>query len=297
MDVSTRAMLVTLTIGSWSSSKLDKAVTEDVNKAHNADANAGRFTKKLVAKEAMLEIKQIDSAIRAYHYDRTLPWSSEGPRILSTKAFAEYDKEMRTLKDRREIAVRDFIAGFPDHMRAAENSLGQLFQAEDYPDVSEIEGKFTMDLAYSPVPTGNDFRVELSKDITDHLRKEADARTSSVMAKATTSVWQRVFDAVQHMATKLEDYHVTPDGRGPGKSKTEGRLHDTLVSNMADLAGLLPSLNITNDPKLTLMADQLMEKLASHDPQDLRKDAELRQTVAKDARAVLAEIQESLGDI
>jgi len=294
MDISTRAMLVTLTLKAWSSSKLDQSVTDEAIRSNNATPKAGRFTKKLVAKEALADIKKLDSAIRAYHYERTLPWSSEGPRILSTAAFAEYDKEMRSFKDKREIACREFVMAFPDHVKTAQNVLGDMFLEADYPDISEVESKFSMEFAYSPVPTGNDFRVVLSEDVTKQLRKEADARTNDAISAATTSVWQRIHDVVEHMASKLEGYQVQVVD---GKTTTRGAFHDTLVSNVADLADILPSLNISNDPKLAEMADNLRQKLASYNPQDLRDHESVRKDVAKDARQILAEIQDSLGDV
>jgi hypothetical protein len=136
--------------------------------------------------------------------------------------------------------------------------------------------------------------VALSDNVTAQLRKEADARTSEAISAATTSVWQRIHNVVEHMASKLEDYSVEVVN---GKTRTKGAFHDTLVSNIADLADLLPALNVSNDPKLTQMADNLRSKLASYDPDDLRKQEGARKMAAKDARQILAEIQESLGDV
>jgi len=292
MDISTRAMLVNLSIGIYSSSKTDKAVTEDVIRDHNAAPDAGRFSKKLLDKKAMAEIKGVVTRARSYHYENTLPWSNEGPRILPTARFAEYDKEMRTLKDDFDIAVRNFAAEYPDYVKEAETRMGSLFLAEDYPAVGDVEDKFTWSLDILPLPSSNDFRVELSKDVTDHIKKEMDARTDETLKKATLSVWQRAFDSINNMASKLEEYKVTQ--KADGKPKVENPFRDSLVANIAGLAELLPQLNISNDPKLAKLADDLKSRLTAYSADDLRKDETLRIGTAKDARKILEDIKETM---
>lgn len=292
MDISTRAMLVNLSIGIYSSSKTDKAVTEDVTRQHNAAADAGRFNKKLLDKKAMAEIKGVCTRARQYHYENTLPWSNEGPRILPTARFAAYDKEMRTIKDDFDIAIKNFIVEYPDYVKDAESRMGSLFLAEDYPSAGDVGEKFTWVLDILPLPSSNDFRVELSKDVTDHLKKEMDTRNEETVRKATLSVWQRAFDSISHVVNKLEDYKVVIGT--DGKSKVENAFRDSLINNVAGLAELLPALNIANDPKLNKLADDLKNRLTSHSPDDLRKDESLRTSTAKDARKILEEIQETM---
>ncbi|CAM5998721.1 unnamed protein product [Sphagnum balticum] len=43
----TRAMLASLRISSWSARKYDKRVTEETNRSHGADSDAGRYNKML----------------------------------------------------------------------------------------------------------------------------------------------------------------------------------------------------------------------------------------------------------
>ena len=53
--LSTRAMLVSLSISQWSGRRLDREITDEVNQQHNAAADAGRYNKLLLPKEALAE--------------------------------------------------------------------------------------------------------------------------------------------------------------------------------------------------------------------------------------------------
>ena len=69
MDITTKAMLVSLTIKAWTGSKLDKRVSQDVAAREGADNDAGNYNKKLVAKDALAEIKAISGEARTKHYE------------------------------------------------------------------------------------------------------------------------------------------------------------------------------------------------------------------------------------
>lgn len=293
MDISSKAMLASLKITQWTCAKKDKEVTDEVLTQRQAKADAGSFNKRLLAKEQIQSIRQIAGAARNLHYDLTLPWSQDGARILPAAMFAKYDAEMRKLKGEFEVAVRDFIRDYPGYVADARLRLGGLFKAEDYPDANDVEAKFTWELTISPLPTGNDFRVNLSKEMTEHLRAQIEERTRKEIETGTRDVWDRVYKVVQHMAVSLEEYKVSVDK--DGKEKKENPFRDTLVSNVRDIAGLLPLLNVTGDPKLNQLATEITGKLTLKEPQELRDDGKARKKVAKDARTILEDMKSLMG--
>lgn len=293
MDISTKAMLVSLKITQWTCSKKDKEVTEDVLLQHQAQRGTGSFSKKLLAKEQMQNIRQIAGAARNRHYELTLPWSQDGARILPAAMFPTYDQELRQMKGEFEVAVREFVQNYPDYVDDARLRLGGLFKSEDYPQASEIEGKFSWELIVAPLPSGNDFRVGLSKEMTDAIRQEIEARTLQQVEAGAKDVWQRTFKVVEHMAKSLEDYSVVKDD--DGKEKTLNPFRDSLVENVREIAKLLPALNVTGDANLTRMASEITAKLTLRDPKDLRTDKKVRKTQAKDARKILEEMSEMMG--
>ena len=86
-----------------------------------------------------------------------------------------------------------------------------------------------------------------------------------------------MFDAVSHIVERLSEYN-----RG---TKKKSRFHDTIIGNVTELVGLLPALNIVDDPKLEEIRRELEQKICTIDPHNLRNDAKLRDntiSVAKD---------------
>lgn len=293
MDISTKAMLCVLKITQWSCSKKDKEVTEDVLMQHQAQRDTGSFNKKLLAKEQIANIRQIAGAARNRHYELTLPWSQDGARILPAAMYAKYDKEMRQFKGDFEVAVRSFVQDYPGYVAEARNRLGGLFKDADYPSQQEIEDKFSWTLSIGPLPSGDDFRVNLSKEVTASLRKEIEARTLEQVQAGAKDVWQRTYKVVEHMAQSLEDYAVTTDEKG--KEKKLNPFRDSLVENVREIVGLLPALNLTGDPDLARMTSEIAARLTARDAEDLRKDPVVRQAQSKDARKILEEMKELMG--
>jgi len=77
-SLSSRAMLCTLSISTWSARKHDREASEEIATRHGAQADAGRYHKVLLPKEAFAEINKIVGDARREHYFMTLPWDDNG---------------------------------------------------------------------------------------------------------------------------------------------------------------------------------------------------------------------------
>lgn len=293
MDVSTRAMLVSLKITAWSSSKLDKAVTSEVLDQKGAtDQKAGRFTKALVANKAMAEIKAISTGARQRHYELTLPWSQDGSRILPTAMFETYDGDMKQAKDKYEAAVRDFLAIYPNEVQEARSRLGDLFNENDYPDVHDIESKFVWQYVFSPLPTSDDFRVSMSQEMADQIKKQYEEHAAEQIKLANNDLWQRAYGVISHMAERLEAFGDKASDKPNGRIKT---FQVSTIENVKELAQSLKGLNISQDPDLDKLADEMIEQLTQYDSDDLKTDTLIRQRVAKTAKKMADDINTKMG--
>jgi hypothetical protein len=288
MSVTNNAMLANLSISGWGGSKTDKQVTQDVASRHGASSDAGSYSKRLVAKDALAEIKKIIAEARALHYQYTLPWAQDGARILPSAIYAKYAAEMRELQDRFELAVKNFLAVYDGEIDLAKTRLGGMFDASDYPSAAEIEGKFSWEISVMPIPSGNDFRVNMSEDMAKAIRQDIEAKTGKAVQDATRSLFDRVTKTIAHMAESLEDYGEVVEN---GKVKKINPFRDSVVGNIQELVDLLPALNITGDNALTTVTEDIKKRLLNASAQDLRDDPALRREVAKDARKVLEDME------
>jgi hypothetical protein len=288
MDITTKAMLVSLTIKAWSGAKIDKRVGQDVATREGADNDAGHYSKKLVAKDALAEIKAISGEARTKHYEYTLPWSQDGARILPSAMHAKYAADMRGLQDRFELAVKGFMNDYEGQIMLAQRRLGGMFVEADYPDPRDIDGKFAWEINVMPIPSGNDFRVSLSQDMTNAIRQDIEAKTGKAVQDATRSLFERVTKTIAHMAESLEDYGEVIEN---GKVKKINPFRDSVVGNIQELVELLPMLNVTGDSTLTSVTEEIKNKLLARTAEELRSMPVVRKEVAQHARKVLEDME------
>jgi len=85
-SLSSRAMLCSLSISMWSARKHDPDASQEIAQRHGAQADAGRYHKVLLPKEALAEVQKIVSDARQEHYFMTLPWDDNGYRGLPSAA-------------------------------------------------------------------------------------------------------------------------------------------------------------------------------------------------------------------
>lgn len=288
-NLTEKAMLAGLNIAQWSARKHDKRVSDKVARDHETSADAGRYNKTLIAKDALGEISSLANEARSHHYTNTLPWGDNGVRILPAANYWDYVQAQRVYKERFGAAVHAFSDNYPDYVAEAQCRLKKLFNHGDYPLPDELAAKFHYEIAFSPLPDANDFRVSLGENEETHIRAEIERRMTRATEAAMRDLWQRVFDAVSHMRDRLGRYDVDPAGR------VQNPFRDTLVGNLRDLAELLPKLNVLGDPALDDMRRRLVSSLCVHDAQDLRDDASLRRDVARGADEILADMAGYVG--
>jgi hypothetical protein len=271
-DITEKAMLASLQISQWSARKHDKRVSEEVDQRYNGN-NAGRFNKMLATKESLKEIQAAVGAARTFHLEQTLPWGERGERLLPSKNYGQYSKTMRIYKLDFDQAVQAFVADYHSVIFEAKKTLGGLFCRDDYPDASEIDSKFEFRTVISPVPTAEDFRVNLAHDEIAAIQQDLEKRLEKSHAAATRDLWQRLYEVVGHMMQRLSD--------------PESVFRDSLVKNIVHLTALLPRLNLNDDPDLEAMRRQIEASLCQYTPSELRKDKHIRREAADAAKSVL----------
>lgn len=280
--LASRAMIVSLSISQWSGRRLDRQITDEVNQQHNAASDAGRYNKLLLPKEALAEIVSIVGETRSDFLKRTLPWMDNGSRIMASDAYLQHMSWVRGQVAKFDRAVDKFLADYPQYVADARVRLNGMFKDDDYPDAQILRSKFGVTCKVLPVPTSEDFRVDMSQAQADRIREEIEQQVSDATTEAVRDVYRRVADVTGRMVERLNAYK--PAGR-PG-DKTEGVFRDSLVENVRDLISVLPALNIIGDRELSAMVERL-KPLAEHNASTLRDRPEIRRDVADEAQKIL----------
>jgi hypothetical protein len=267
-------MLVDLNISVWTGRKMDKKVSDEIDASKNTKAKAGNYHKKLLAGTDKLDaIQSLTSTIRLWHHVHTLPWSDGGSRLLPVQSFFEYKPAIAEFEQKFYALVEEFLAEYPTLVSAAAFQLGDLFNSNDYPPVSELRSKFRFRYVFMPVPTSGDFRIDIEDASRKDLEEQYTKFYADKLSEAMKDVWERLHDCLSHMSDKLA-----------GEEKQLFR--DSLVENAVELCGVLGKLNVANDLKLEDARQKLERALMGVSAVELRKHNDLR----KDVKAKVDEI-------
>lgn len=278
-----KAIMVHLETCCWSARVVDKAATKELLEAKNANVGAGSVYKALINKDngKLKRVREILGNMRRYHKANTLPWDNNGGRLLPSSKHGDYTAFFRQSTRDLGVAVQEFLAEYPDLINDATHMLGDLYESSDYTDVSDIENKFSMDVVFSPVPQGSDFRVEIPDFEQQQIAEQIEARVEGQHAQAMERVWRRIYKTVEHMNERL--------------GKEDAVFHNTMMQNVEELVGILPQLNILGDKNLDAMTETLKANLCGYTTDELRKDKDLRKEVAEKSRDLLSKMDAMSG--
>jgi hypothetical protein len=273
MKLNDRALLVSLSISQWTARKLDKKATKDVADINRASTSAGRYNKSLLPLNDLLaNVHQKTGVIREKFAKNTLPWGIDGTRILPSANYLQFMQDFRKEKAEWQTLVTTFLDNYEYLVAEAKRWLGDLYDEKDYPSKDSITGKFNMDMAILPVPS-NDFRVALSSDELTRIQEDLESRMTSVQQEAMNDCWHRLYKHVEHITEKLSD--------------PKNIFRDSMLDNARETCDLLTRLNITEDPNLENMRQQVERKLLDFHPDTLRNDLDVRQDTAAEARKIM----------
>lgn len=277
-NLSEKGLLVNLKISQWTGRKYDKKVTQQIEKDHNA-RNAGQFNKILIAEDELKKIQSISKSLRTFLHENTLPWGDNGDRLLPATNYFEFINASREFKNKFEKAVTVFIGEYPALKEGAKHRLNGMFREGDYPTVAKMQTKFNIEISYMPISDTKDFRVEVGAEEVNKLRTLIESEINNRIMGTMKDIWMRIHETVGHMVEKLSD--------------KDAKFKNSLVENIYDLIDVLPRLNFTNDRNINDTINTMKNLLV--DPEALRTNTNLRDTKAKEAKAILDKVSDFLG--
>lgn len=282
MSITSSSVLVEMNISVWTANKLDKTETEKVIVGNSAVKDAAQVRKNLMAGTNMRkEIDNYAAGCRLWHNAQTLPWADKGARLMPTSLFMAYKAEANVRRDTFNQMVDNFVAHYPALVQTAQNYLGGLFKAEDYPSAEEVRNKFGFRLVFSPVPEAGDFRLDVGVQDLQDLRQQYESNFNDRLADAMREPWDRLHKLLADMSKKLTD-------ASSEEEQGKRRYHDTLITNATSLCGLLTHLNVAKNPKLEEARRQLEQTMIGADIDSIKESAEVRASMKSKVDAILS---------
>jgi hypothetical protein len=279
ISIASSAMLVELSISTWTARKLDKKVSTQVDLDNGAKTKVVNANKNLMAGTGVLDtIVKYAANARAWHISQTLPWTDNGSRLLPMSNFVNYKKQLGELETNYEALVDKFIIAYPNLVSAAAFQLGTLFDRNEYPDESSLKRKFKFTYSFFPVPTAGDFRIDINEEAKAEIVANCNSAYQDRLNNAMREAWSRLHDCLSRMSERLTD-------NADGSRKI---FRDSLVENGVELVTMLKHLNITQDPKLELARRELQVAIGAHDLDSLRDNSNAREAVKMRVDSILS---------
>ncbi len=290
-NISKRALLALPSISVWTARRFDRQLSEEVAEKHDADAvRLGRYNKCVidVRDESYVAITKIAGEARRWHDAHTSPWAQDGARIMASAMYLDYSKQMENFRMDFEYKVAQFMERYPALKQNAKRELNGAFHEEDYPTSADLYKKFAFGVSYLPVPTGGDFRVEdMSIEHVNSIKEAIEREVSASIKQAERDRWQRLFEIVQHIATKLS---VAPV-RGQKKKGESGIFRDSLIENLREACDTLPKLALNENVEFDMLVEEARINLAGLDPKELRDNVVMRSDAARQAADIVRKME------
>jgi len=292
MSIKDNALIVSLTVRKPQLSQKDEKATHDAEAANNA-AGAGKYTKDLYPKALIAPIVAVESAARAYIERNTYPWGrGRGSDLLPMTKFMDFATRLGEFELQFSQAVTVFLNNWSNVMLEAQQRQGDMFDANAYPDVSDLKAQFTFEVGYTPVTDLTDFRVAASEAEKAVIAGAVERDLIRAQEQLVSEPLKRLRDAVEKLATVTGASRTKVNAKTGETEQVATIFRDTLIENLlhevsmiTEFADLLP-----DNVKAVAVA---AKDIAPH-PDALRVDPDLRTKTHSASKALLAAIEEMM---
>jgi|TARA_R110000868_G_scaffold45669_5_gene151391 hypothetical protein len=260
IDISASAKLVELSIGLPSGRKKDVKQAEELNAKNNSD-HVHNVTKSTLKGSVVLEnaIKH-GAQIRAEHTRMTLPYNNSGLRLVTNAMLVDYLAYMNDAEQEQSEYRDKFLSEYPDIIANAPTVMGAAYKAEDYPSYGVMADKFRWSLEFYPVPTSGHFPTDIANEMIAKFQADDDARIQRAMGD--------VYGRMSKLITRLSD-QLQPDKK----------VYNSLIEGARELCDNIKSMNLTGDPQLEGIRQELQKAMLGVDAVDIRSDEAYRKDV------------------
>lgn len=275
------AALLQLTATCWQlDKKLPQSMLADVG---NVDFLRGR--KLLLAPDSTALIKQHIGKARNYLRKISLPFPIKGCVLVPKKLIPEIQEHLKEIEWHYNSAVEDFLYWYPQTVKDAKESLGELFDECDYPTQEAVKNKFRFQWRY--ITIGPSVSRVLPPSIYKEEVKKFQELMEQARSEAITALREEFVDLVTNIADKLQNHD---DGR-------PRRLRDAAVENLKQFLDNFSSRNIFEDAQLAELVEQCREIITNTNTNAIRGNTQVREEVHLQMEKILAGIDASLEDL
>jgi hypothetical protein len=229
---------------------------------------------------AFKAVAAIKNRATGYWKSLSLPYPEAGVRLVHQDRVEPFDIQMNWFQQELTNAVDALDERYHELQSAARQRLGTLYNPADYPE--SLRGLFSMDWEFPSVEPP-DYLMQLNPELYEQECQRVAARFDDAVQLAESAFTEELTKLVTHLTERLS-------GQNDGKPKV---FRDSAIENLTEYFNRFRQLNVRSNDQLDELVDQAQQIVQGVQPQTLRDNHVLRQTVASE----LAEVQNMLDDL
>lgn len=277
VSLASSALVVSVDVNVWTATKQDKQISNEVTSAKRASADAGRFTKNLLADctqhKALINYRQtVYNWLQRCTYD----WAGS-MRLLPVVDLENFKREYDAHEQKFNSLVTEFVNIYPSLVSDAAFKQGDMFNRGDYPDVSSVGSKFAICLHVTDVPA-SDFRAGgIASALADDLKRHYEKQTTQIIDQVMTDASERLMEITSRLHNACTEAEPDEDGKVRRK-----KIYESTVEQAKALCNTLTHFNLTGNFALAQAVRDLNFALEDVTAEKLRESSLTRKILKDD---------------
>ena len=241
--------------------------------------------KKLIdtSHPAFKAVTNVRSQTIAYWKEVSLPFPEPGIRLIRLDAIEEFNRKMALYQVQLEEAVRTLDQHYEELRNAARERLGELFDPADYP--ATLVGMFAIEHDFPSVEPPQ-YLQHFSPEMYRQECQRVQSRFDEAVQLAEQAFMEELSRLVEHLTERLS-------GQDDGKPKV---FRDSAIANLTEFFERFRSLNVRSNEQLDELVLSAQRIVQGIEPQQLRDNQWLRQSITTRMTAVQAGLDQLLVD-
>lgn len=210
----------------------------------------------------------------------SLPYPEPGIRLIRQSQIETFNEQLTLLQQELAEAVAGLDEHYTELKSAARERLGSLFNPADYP--ASLQGMFQVAWDFPSVEPPEYLR-RLNPEVYQQECERVATRFDEAVQLAEATFIEELQNLVSHLTERLS-------GQADGKPKV---FRDSAVENLPQFFERFRELNVRSNEQLDELVDHCQHVVVGVEPQSLRDNNVLRQSMASE----LSQVQNVLDDL
>lgn len=254
-EMAKRTKLASMRTGMFQANRHHKSETKAENERHGSGDRA-RVLVRITDHAALVALRKLHTEARGAHFKLTMPSAMDGVRLIPVARELEHADMLLGYKRKHEALAAEFLGDYDAEREAARVRLNGLFDPDMFPPKAQVAECFRFDWRYLDTPT--------------------------------EGAWAEWFqESARAAQAELREALIAALRRVSERCASNGKLHETVFSNLAELLDLIPDFNVTRDPVIAAAAARAAS-IAVLTAEPLRADPAKRAAVAERANSILS---------